>query len=94
MLNAVKELFLYLVQAASDEHLHTSFASPGSISFACEGHALSRHLCRRYDADKKIISGTGALYALLAIWGLMLPLTAGTRPVIGGMSSSGYPWRS
>ncbi len=40
--------------------------------------------CRRYNADNKIISGTGALYALLAVWGLMLPLTAGTRPVIGG----------
>ena len=41
-------------------------------------------ICRRYDAEKKIISGTGALYGLLAVWGLMLPLTAGTRPVIGG----------
>lgn len=41
-------------------------------------------MCRRYNADKKIIGGTGAGYALLAAWGLMLPLTAGTRPVIGG----------
>ncbi|KAK9845608.1 hypothetical protein WJX84_010975 [Apatococcus fuscideae] len=38
---------------------------------------------RRYNAEKRIMSGTGVAYALLAAWGLMLPLTAGTRPVIG-----------
>ena len=33
------------------------------------------------------MGGTGAGYALLAAWGLMLPLTAGTRPVIGGKTA-------
>ena len=71
---------------------HVSICSTSYL--ACKGHPLSKQLCRRYDADKKIISGTGALYALLAIWGLMLPLTAGTRPVIGGMSSCSLSHRA
>ena len=49
-------------------------------------------ICRRHNADKKIILYTAVAYAVMAAWGVFTQTTAGTQPliastVIGGASN-------